>query len=107
MGCEGGGGWVMQSQSQRGSCRRAAGELFADMLDDFLGDWLAFKRFGDVFAELAQPQAAAFFAGAGGGFDDALDGQVFGQFSRPARGAGGFGLVGDQRGNLGLGLNSR
>ena len=85
----------------------AAGEFFADMLDDFLGDWLAFERFGDVLAELAQPQAAAFFAGAGGRFDDALDGQVFGQLSRSARGAGAFVPGRVRRGDIGLGLDSR
>ena len=105
MGCEGGGGWVMQSHSQRGSCRRAAGEFFADMLDDFLGDWVAFERLGNVLAELAQSLAAAFFAGTGGRFDDALDGQVFGQLSRPARGAGAFVPGRIRRGDIGPGFN--
>jgi hypothetical protein len=53
-----------------------AGELLTDVLDDFPAPRLAFKGLRHRLAELVQPLAAAFTAGARHGFDDTFDRQT-------------------------------
>src|SRR5579859_4473265 len=57
-------------------------ELLAHVLDDLPAPRLAFKRFRHHFAELAQPDAAAFAARTRRRFDDPFDRQIVRQ--RPA-----------------------
>ena len=79
-------------------------ELLAHMLDDLPAARLAFERFGDDLAELAQAKAAAFAANAGRWLDNALDRQIVGQFAGAARRARALLIHRRGRRDLGFGL---
>jgi len=79
-------------------------ELLAHMLDDLPAARIAFERFRDDLAELAQAKTAASATSAGRRFDNALDRQIVGQFAGAARRAGALLLHGRRRRDLGFGL---
>ena len=74
-----------------------AGELLADMLDHFPLAWDRFQRLGDIFAQLAQPPAAAAKASGRSRHDHPLARQMLGEGL--ARGT----LAGEGRHRRGLG----